>query len=170
MVENLLKHIVNSRISTVTFMPNQTQQMTFCFRSRIQCPLIHIHCEEQRTEATLMELWYQSHNQPECSETNVWAKKMLDRERADHSCQCSERMLRSTKRGAEEEMCTCVCFHWVCVCVRSWVQALHSTMASSKLRDMYGVYNREVRKLVSNPRHIVLVVVFGRERERERFQ
>ena len=29
----------------------------------------------------------------------------------------------------------------------SWVEPLHSTMTSSELRDMYEVYNREVRKL-----------------------
>ena len=29
----------------------------------------------------------------------------------------------------------------------SWVQPLHSTVASSELRDMYAVYNREVSKI-----------------------
>ena len=33
----------------------------------------------------------------------------------------------------------------------SWVQPLHSTMASSELRDIYEVYNREVRKLGCQP-------------------
>ena len=35
---------------------------------------------------------------------------------------------------------------------RSWVQQLYSTMASSELRDMYEVYNREVRKLGIEPK------------------
>ena len=53
--------------------------------------------------------------------------------------------------------------------MRSWVQPLHSTMASSKLRDMYGVYNREVRKLGFEPKTYSASSSFRtRERERER--
>ena len=35
---------------------------------------------------------------------------------------------------------------------RSWVQPLHSTMPSSELRDMYKVYNKEVRNLGFEPK------------------
>ena len=36
----------------------------------------------------------------------------------------------------------------------SWVQLLHSTVASSELGDMYEVHNREVSKFgYLNPRH-----------------
>ena len=34
----------------------------------------------------------------------------------------------------------------------SWVQPLHSTLASSELSDMYEVYNKEVRKLGIKPK------------------
>ena len=58
----------------------------------------------------------------------------------------------------------------------SWVQPLHSTVASSEIRDMYGVYNRERERpgghgfnpyipqwVLVNKRYL-----YKRERERER--
>ena len=41
----------------------------------------------------------------------------------------------------------------------SWVQPLHSTMASSELRDFYEVYNREVRIFGIELKILVLVVL-----------
>ena len=35
---------------------------------------------------------------------------------------------------------------------QSWAQPLHSTVASSELRDIYEVYNKEVRKLGFKPK------------------
>ena len=36
-----------------------------------------------------------------------------------------------------------------------WVQALHSTMTSSELSNIYEVYNKEVRKLGFEPKTFV---------------
>ena len=35
---------------------------------------------------------------------------------------------------------------------RAWVLPLHFIVASSELRDMYEIYNREVRKLGFEPK------------------
>ena len=163
MVENLLKHIVNSRISTVAFMPNQTQQRTFCSRSRISsiC-LVSIHSHSLwrvETWGHILELCVAfkcAHHHHRLGRggiqhcvcidgnmvlvTSTWmlGNKCMGEQNAwsgesrSFMPMLGKNVEISKKRRRRRNVCMCV--FSLGVCVRSWVQVLHSTRSRELAR------------------------------------